>query len=284
MKLTVLVDNNTLIDRYFIGEPGVSYYIQTAGRQYLFDTGYSDAFLQNAGKMGIDLRQLDGLILSHGHLDHTWGLPHLIRLFTEAGFEGYPVKKPRLVAHPGAFQPKSMGNLAEISSLLPVGSLAKHFDVQLQKEPLWLTDNLVYLGEIPRENDFEALTPIGKTELDGQLQDDFIMDDTALALKTPQGIVLVAGCAHAGICNTIEYAKKVLGDSRVVDVIGGFHLQNASPHQLSKTVNYMRELQPGVLHACHCTDLNAKIALAAASPLQEVGVGLVLDYNEDAPA
>ena len=281
MKLTVLVDNNTLIDRYFIGEPGVSYHLQTAGQQFLFDTGYSDAYLQNARKMNLDLLELDGIILSHGHLDHTWGLPHLVRLFTESGFEGHSVTRPRLIAHPGAFQAKSMGSLSEINSLLPVESLSKHFDLKLQKEPLWLTENLVYLGEIPRQNDFEALTPIGKVELDGKIQEDYIRDDTALAFRTPQGIVLIAGCAHAGICNTLEYAKTVVGDSRVVDVIGGFHLQQASERQLSKTVNYMRNLQPGSLHACHCTDLNAKIALANSATLKEVGVGLVLEFPEN---
>jgi len=280
MKLTVLVDNNTLIDRYFIGEPGVSYHLQTAGQQFLFDTGYSDVFIQNARKMDLDLRELDGVILSHGHLDHTWGLPHLIRLLTEAGYEGLPVKKPRLIAHPAVFHAKSLGTLSEINSMLPAGSLTKHFDLKLQKEPLWLTEDLVYLGEIPRENAFEALTPIGKTDQDGQMQDDFVMDDTALAFKTSQGFVLIAGCAHAGICNTLEYAKTVVGDSRVVDVIGGFHLQAASAFQLSETVNYMRSLKPGSLHACHCTDLNAKIALAKAASLQEVGVGLVLRYPE----
>ena len=281
MKLTVLVDNNTLIDRYFIGEPGVSYYLQTDGKQFLFDTGYSDAFLQNARKMGLDLRNLDSVIISHGHLDHSWGLPHLIRIFTEAGFEGQPIKKPRLIAHPAAFQAKSLGNLSEINSLIPASSLARHFDLKLQKEPLWLTENLVYLGEIPRLNDFEALTPIGKVELlDGEFQDDFIQDDTALAFKTPQGIVLIAGCAHAGICNTLEYAKALTEDSRVLDVIGGFHLQAASDQQLSKTVRYMQNLHPTALHACHCTDLSAKIALAGSAPLHEVGVGLELIFPE----
>ena len=280
MKLTVLVDNNTLIDRYFIGEPGVSYHLQTAGQQFLFDTGYSDAYLQNARKMGLDLLKLDGVILSHGHLDHTWGLPHLVRLFTESGFEGHPVTKPRLIAHPGAFHAKSMGDLSEINSLLPSTSLSKHFNLMLQKEPLWLTENLVYLGEIPRRNDFEALTPIGEVELDGKIQEDYIQDDTALVFKTSQGFVLIAGCAHAGICNTIEYAKTVVGDSRVLDVIGGFHLQQASERQLSKTVDYMRNLQPDSLHACHCTDLNAKIVLASSATLKEVGVGLVLEFPE----
>ena len=84
MKLTVLVDTNTLIDRYFYGEPGISYFIVDEGKRILFDVGYSDAFIRNAQKMNIDLRNTDFLVLSHGHLDHTWGLEPLIKLYTEA--------------------------------------------------------------------------------------------------------------------------------------------------------------------------------------------------------
>ena len=87
MKLTVLVDNNTLIDRYFYGEPGISYFIADEDKRILFDVGYSDAFIKNAQKMNIDLLNTDFLVLSHGHLDHTWGLEPLIRLYTEAIIE-----------------------------------------------------------------------------------------------------------------------------------------------------------------------------------------------------
>jgi len=87
MKLTVLVDNNTLIDHYFLGEPGISFLIQDQDKQILFDVGYSDAFIQNAEKMKFDLLQSDYIVLSHGHLDHTWGLDPLIKLYSEAKIE-----------------------------------------------------------------------------------------------------------------------------------------------------------------------------------------------------
>jgi 7,8-dihydropterin-6-yl-methyl-4-(beta-D-ribofuranosyl)aminobenzene 5'-phosphate synthase len=84
VKLTVLVDNNTIIDRYFYAEPGVSYFIECDDEKYLFDTGYSDLFLRNATKMGINLLGLDGIVISHGHNDHTWGLGELVKLYSEA--------------------------------------------------------------------------------------------------------------------------------------------------------------------------------------------------------
>ena len=99
MKLTVLVDNNTLIDRYFLAEPGVAYYIEIGATKILFDTGYSDIFLKNASRMGIDLLDIDILVLSHAHLDHTWGLQHLIQAFAERRFENRPAKRPRSGRH-----------------------------------------------------------------------------------------------------------------------------------------------------------------------------------------
>ncbi|NTV00660.1 MAG: MBL fold metallo-hydrolase, partial [Methanoregulaceae archaeon] len=105
MSLTVLVDNNTLTDRYFTAEPGLSFLLRTGGKKVLFDTGYSGMFLANAERMGINLRDLDYVVLSHGHLDHTGGLVPLIRLLTEAKIEDMAHKVPELVAHPLCFYP-----------------------------------------------------------------------------------------------------------------------------------------------------------------------------------
>ena len=98
--MTVLMDNNTLIDRYFLAEPGVSYLIEVDGKKILFDVGYSGAFITNARKLAIDLLDVGFVVLSHAHLDHTWGLIPLVRLYTEALIEGLPYKKPTLVTHP----------------------------------------------------------------------------------------------------------------------------------------------------------------------------------------
>ena len=103
MKLTVLVDNNTIIDQYLLGEPAVSYYIETGDQNILFDAGYSDAFLINAQRLDIDLTKLDKVVLSHGHLDHTWGLQYLVRLLCEKPVYNAKGKKPVLIAHPEVF-------------------------------------------------------------------------------------------------------------------------------------------------------------------------------------
>jgi len=278
MKLTVLIDNNTLIDRYFLAEPGVSYLIEEEGKKILFDAGYSDAFITNAQKLTINLLDLDFVALSHGHLDHTWGLIPLIRLYTEGMIEGLKVKKPTLVAHPLTFSSRKIGNLPEIGSLLSEDKLSGYFHLELSKEPVNLTERLIFLGEIERVNDFEAKNPLGTILRNGVEEDDFLFDDSALAYKSPNGLIIITGCSHAGICNIVEYAKKVCGDERVVDVIGGFHLLDPSAEQLQGTIEYFKSLHPDSLHACHCTDLNSKIALSKVSYLKEVGVGLMLEY------
>ncbi|MFF5995344.1 MBL fold metallo-hydrolase [Lysinibacillus sp. KU-BSD001] len=278
MKLTVLVDNNTLIDRYFLGEPALSFFIEEDNKRILFDTGYSDAFIKNADKMRIDLRNLDYVVLSHGHVDHTWGLTHLIRLHMEAKNEEINHNTPNIIGHPLVFNTKLIDPVGEIGSILSHEKLSRHFPVQLTKEPLWLTDRLVFLGEIKRIFDFEGKDSIGQVVTNQGSIDDFVEDDTAIVYKSSKGLIIIVGCAHAGICNIIEYAKEVCQEERVVDIIGGFHLLNPTKEQLDNTVHYIKALKPTKLHACHCTDLHSKIALSTVADLGEVGVGLKLSY------
>jgi len=278
LRLTVLVDNNTLIDRYFCGEPGVSYLIEDEDKKVLFDVGYTDLFIQNANKMGLDLLDADFVVLSHGHLDHTWGLLPLTRLFTEAKIEGIDHVRPTLVAHPETFLTKSIDGL-DIGSMLSENALSFHFDLRLSREPVQLTENLLFLGEIKRTNDFENQEPLGKITKNGSEEDDFLMDDSTLVYRSKEGLVIITGCSHAGICNIVEYAKKIFQEDRIADIVGGFHLLNPSDSQLRGTQEYMKELNPAKVHACHCTDLKSKIALSQVVTLEEVGVGLQIEYS-----
>jgi 7,8-dihydropterin-6-yl-methyl-4-(beta-D-ribofuranosyl)aminobenzene 5'-phosphate synthase len=278
MKITVLVDNNTIIDRYFLGEPGVSFFIEADGKNILFDVGYSDIFIRNAQKLGINMYDVDYIAISHGHIDHTWGIVPLIRLYTEALIEKLELKKPVLLAHEDAFESKYHGK-ETIGSVVTEKTLCDHFEMKLRKEPFWITERLVFLGEIERTNSFENKKPIGKRISGGIEEEDYVMDDTALAYKSEEGLVIITGCSHSGICNIIEYAKKLCNDDRIVDVIGGFHLLNPDKEQLEMTKKYIKQAAVRKLHACHCTDLHSKLALAEAADIKEVGVGLVLEYK-----
>jgi 7,8-dihydropterin-6-yl-methyl-4-(beta-D-ribofuranosyl)aminobenzene 5'-phosphate synthase len=280
LSLTVLVDNTTLTDRYFTAEPGLSFLLRTAGKKVLFDTGYSGVFLANAKRMGITLLDLDYVVLSHGHLDHTGGLVTLIRLLTEAKIEDMAHNVPELVAHPLCFYPKEKLPLQNNGSILDEAEIRRQFPTNLSRRPVWITDDLVFLGEIPRKFSFEQRDP-GKRIIhlrDGRTEPDQLLDDSALVFRSGAGLVIITGCSHAGICNITEYAREVCSERRVVDIIGGLHLIAPSPSQLKGTGEYLQSLQLRALHACHCTSHASKIALAGYGPVQEVGVGMKLEW------
>ncbi len=276
MKLTLLLDNNTFIDKYFLAEPGISILIEDSDTSVLFDTGYSDIFMRNAQKMGKDLSHIDYIVISHSHLDHTWGLETLVRFFTELDINKLPYKCPTLVGHTFCLTGASADNIREFGTLLSEQKLAKHFKLQLNRKPQQLNDNLIFLGEIPRINTFEGNLSFGKK--DGQQEDDIVIEDSALVAKTKDGLVIITGCSHSGICNIIEYAKTLTGDDRILDIVGGFHLQAPPQEQLEGTIAYFKDLNPINVHACHCTDLASKIALSGVCNIKEVGVGLSLEY------
>ena len=279
MELTLLVDNNTLIDRYLSAEPGLSILIEDEDVTVLFDLGYSDLFLKNAEKLGKDLSCLDFVVLSHSHLDHTWGLDPFIRYLTERTIEGLAVKHPVLVAHPEVFSSVRVDGLSEIGCLVSKEKAGRHMDLALSKTAVNLSPRLVFLGEIPRQNSFEGNTPIGMKQTPDGPVPDMILDDSALVYKSDRGLVVITGCSHAGICNIVSHAQAVCREDRIADIIGGLHLLNPPAAQMAGTLDYFRKLKPLCVHACHCTDLESTVALAGVAPLKQAGVGLCLHFD-----
>lgn len=268
MKLKVLVDNNTYIDQYFCGEPAVSYYIEDEGVKLLLDVGYSDLFLKNMNHFGINLEEINTIVISHGHDDHTKGLKYL--------FEQESRRNISIIAHPDAFKEKVLNELKICSPILQQ-ELAQKCNLILSKEPMKISKNLIFLGEIPELNDFENRKPIGKQLTNNTYTDDYVLDDTALAYKNKDGIYIITGCSHSGICNIIEYAKKVCNDERVLGVIGGFHLFEVN-EQVIKTINYIEKNKLIELYPCHCTSFSVKAEMYKSLPIKEVGVGLELQW------
>lgn len=266
MKLKVLEDNNTFIDMYYLGEPGVSYYIEDGEDKILFDVGYSDVFIQNAKKMDIDLGQVNKLVISHGHDDHTGGL----RYFFEEK------REVELISHPESFNYKEDAMGLYIGSPFSKDQLSSFCKLTLSKEPILVSQHIVYLGEIPITNDFESRYTIGKSVIQGEKVDDTIIEDSALVYKGDQGLFIITGCSHSGICNIVEYAKKVCNDHRIYGVIGGFHLFENND-RLKKTIRYLKENKIELLYPCHCVSLEAKVEMAKQLKIHEVGVGLELD-------
>jgi 7,8-dihydropterin-6-yl-methyl-4-(beta-D-ribofuranosyl)aminobenzene 5'-phosphate synthase len=265
MKLTVLMDNHTYIDEYYLGEPAVSYLIEDGERTILFDVGYSEAFIENARRMEIDLGRVTDIVLSHGHIDHTGGLPAFFKAFTQ------PV---RLTAHPGAFWPKRYEGM-DAGSPIQLAALPKQVEVNLTEQPVQISENILYLGEIPRRFAFEMDRAVGETCAccGAEWMEDALSDDTAVALSVPEGTFVVTGCAHSGVCNTVAAAKALLPGKPIAGVFGGFHLFDAGD-VLDQTIQTLQKQGADMVFPCHCTSLKVKCAFCEAFHTQEVGVGM----------
>lgn len=267
MKLTVLVDNNTLIDQYFLGEPAVSYYIEDEDEKILFDTGYSDVFIRNADKLHINLAEITKIVLSHGHNDHTGGF-HFLK-------DQYDLSHVELFAHPDVFHEKRASG-ENIGSNLEENAVAKLCNLSITKQPVPISNNIIFLGEIPSTHSFEARFPIGEKNVsNNHYLDDYVMDDSALVYQCSKGLFIITGCSHSGICNIIEYAKTVCKNDTVLGVIGGFHLFQTGA-RLEQTIQYFLDNSINELYPCHCVSFKVKSEINSRIPIQEVGVGLTL--------
>ena len=268
--ITILADNNTITDRYFLGEPALSILIETEGKNILFDTGYSDVFIQNAAKCNKDLSKLDYIVLSHGHNDHTGGLKYLLDYFK------YKNHKPEIIACLDVFMQRYDNIDGDFGCPVEKIQIESIFNIKYTKEPHFITENIVFLGEIPRNNNFEAKQPVGLIKETNA--PDFVLDDSALAIKTEDGIVLVTGCSHCGIVNICEHAKQVFKTDKIRSIIGGLHLKNASQNQLNKTISYLKSIDLESLFACHCTGFQALCQLNSVLNLKETGSGLEIKF------
>ena len=273
LKISVLVDNNALIGRYFLAEPGFSLWIECGGKKILFDAGYSGIFLRNARLMGIDAAAPDTVVLSHGHSDHTWGLSALISERTARGMKD----RPALVCHPGALARKKLRG-ADAGMIIAPEVLGSFFDLRPSREVMEIAENLYWLGEIeplvtPRGTLGEAMDEGGEWRPDG------CFDDSALVYDGADGLVIITGCSHSGICNIVEQAKRATRREKIADVIGGFHLRSGSEEEMRPVLSYFEKAAPHNVHACHCTCFAARAALAAKFAADELGVSSVFEFK-----
>ena len=260
MRVTILTDN--IAGEEFEAEHGLSYLIENDGHSVLLDTGHSDVFLKNARQLGIDLhKQVETVVLSHGHWDHGNGLKF---------FSG-----KKLVAHPAVFSKRfRKSDHGYLGLDTGRAEIEKNYSIHTSKKPIQLTPNLWFLGEVPRLNDFEGQHT--NYVLDSG-EDDFIVDDSALAAVVNDELVVISGCAHSGICNICEYAKKVTGVSKIKSVIGGFHLKDKG-EQTQNTLNYFSENNIETLLPAHCTAAPAKSLFRTRFQFPDVKTGMVFTF------
>ena len=261
MELHVLTENHA--GGKFLAEHGLSYLIEIDNEKVLFDTGHSEVFLKNAKRLELDIeKDIKTVVLSHGHWDHGDGLQF--------------IQNKTLIAHPASFMKRfRKSNHSPIGLRLTRNEIMEKFNLIETKKHHRISENLFFLGEIPRLTDFESQKT---TFVDENGAPDFVPDDSALAAIVNNRLVVVSGCAHSGICNICEHAKKVTGISEISAVIGGFHLQRRS-FQTQQTILYLKENQIENVLPSHCTGLPALAAFYKAFKNKWVKTGMQFHFE-----
>lgn len=231
----------------------------------MLDAGMTPiSILHNIDILGIDTGKIEALALSHGHLDHYGGLS----VFLDRVGDGFP-----LVLHPHAFVERRIhapgtkprqGRSLDETLLKDKGAV-----IQKIKEPSTLASDLVLVtGEVERVTDFEKGFPWAEARIDNEWVVDPFYDDQGIAVHVKdKGLVVLGGCSHAGIINTIRHAQKVTGIEQVHAVLGGFHLNGPLFEPIiGPTVEEMKKIGPNVIVPMHCTGWNAINAFAQAMP------------------
>jgi 7,8-dihydropterin-6-yl-methyl-4-(beta-D-ribofuranosyl)aminobenzene 5'-phosphate synthase len=236
----------------------------------LFDSGLDPlAASHNAEVLGLDLSSCELVISSHGHIDHAGGLVNIRKKINEQN-----QKKLPLVLHEDAFRNRLVkfqdGRTISLPAPNRADLIAAGYNlVEKQSQSLWIKDSILVTGEIPRTNDFEKGFPDHYSEIDGKMENDpLIKDDQAIVLNIKErGIVIITGCAHAGIINIIKYAKQLSGEDRICAVIGGMHLTGGVFDALiPRTIDELQQLKPKFIVPCHCSGLKATTEIAKNMP------------------
>lgn len=241
-----------------LAEWGLSILIEADDYRILLDTGLSFSAAYNAITLGIDLSQIDEIVFSHGHFDHTGGLPHILKMLRG------PVE---VIAHPDIWALKYARRPERVEEYIGVPfskeaaeTLGASFN--LTREPVWISENIVTSGEIPMTTEYEKIDPILYVKEKGELKPDPLWDDQALFLKSVRGLIIILGCTHRGIINTIRHAQKLTGVESIYAVIGGTHLISASPQRMDSTITELQNFGVQRLGVSHCTGLPASAILA----------------------
>jgi 7,8-dihydropterin-6-yl-methyl-4-(beta-D-ribofuranosyl)aminobenzene 5'-phosphate synthase len=258
VTVTVLVENS-VNERCLRAEHGLALHIQSERARILFDTGQSELIIENARKLDIPLTELDAIVLSHGHYDHTSGLEAVLKLAPQA----------KVFYHPAAlgtkFVQESHGKSRSIG-IKPNNRDALRERISCETHSVTeVSQGIFVTGQIPRKTPCENTG--GKFFLEQNCAEpDLLPDDQALFFESKGGLVILLGCAHSGVVNTIDYIQQVTGGKPIHTIMGGLHLLAASPERLQQTIEAFKRWNPKRIIPGHCTGMAATAQLWTAFP------------------
>ncbi len=282
LRVVVVIEDTVPYESGLLGAHGISFYIEAKNEdaimRVLFDVGQSpDALISNMQKLNINLQDIDAIVLSHCHYDHTRGL---VRIIESIGKE-----EIRIIAHPSIFRL----NFITQPYLRHVGMDMTDSKERIEEaggrpfltsDPLELMGGLMTTGEVQRVTDFEDVGIDLKTISDGKIVEDKMMDDISLvACVKDKGIVVMTGCSHAGIVNIVRHAVRLAGVEQIAGIMGGFHLIEASEERITKTVKALKEFNISMISAGHCTGKRAQQELRAAFGDRWKDMGSGVEYR-----
>ncbi len=257
-RITILCEN--LVGRLVgSGEHGFSAFIETDQGNCLFDTGSGHTIVANSLVLNKDLRSIQKIFLSHGHYDHTGGLPEVLKLKGEVDVLAHPhVVLDRIaVLKENEKETKRFVGIPYKKGYLE--SLGANF--VLNTDFMEVERGIFLTGEVPRKTPFEKPDPRLFSEIDGKTTQDIFLDDQSLILETDKGLVLILGCAHSGMINIIHHVIAKTGKEKFYAILGGTHLDFLTPEQLEESIKSLKKMGIEKIGVSHCTGLRAAFRL-----------------------